>query len=58
MGNVTYQELVELYGQKAAYALLRVIEVALHEKSNVIHIDNEKRLQHALVSMSREPLAA
>jgi hypothetical protein len=58
MGNVTYQELVEFYGHKAAFALLRVIEAAAREKSNVICIDKEKRLEQALESLNENRIAA
>lgn len=58
MSNVTYQELVKFYGQKAACALLRVIEAAVFEQSNVIFIDREKRLQRALASLSDTRMAA
>jgi len=56
--NITYRELVAFYGPRTARALLRTIEAALGEKSNVIYLDNELRLQHALASMNRELRAA
>jgi len=58
MSCITYRELVEYYGQKAAFALLRTIEAALHEKSNVIFFDREKRLQRALDALNDNRMAA
>lgn len=56
--NITYRELVDFYGQDAAYVLLRTIEAAIHERSNVIYLDKERRLQEALNAMSEKLLAA
>jgi len=56
--KITYKELVLFYGAEEAYALLRSIEAAIHNRSNIIFLDLEKRLQFALETMDRELVAA
>lgn len=58
MQYITHQELVDLYGPKVAFALLRVVELSAPAKSNVIHFDRNMRFQNALETLREERLAA
>jgi hypothetical protein len=51
MKHVTYNELVEIYGQNLASALLKVIERACQRKSNVIPFDKGERLESAMACL-------
>ena len=58
MSRITYGEIIEYYGPKDAHAFLRTIEAALHDKTNVIFIDREKRLHWALEALNANRMAA
>jgi hypothetical protein len=59
MGNVTYKELVTRYGQVGAYNLLLNVEqhARTKVKDNIVHFDEEIRLQRALDAINEAPLA-
>jgi len=52
MAGVTYQELVELYGNKTAYDLLRVVERSVNKRDNITPLDRDERLKRALTIMN------
>jgi len=59
MAHITYQELVEIYGQKAAYALLRAVEKSSYIETSIISsLDLNERLNCAFGAMLDQAGAA
>lgn len=59
MGLVTYQELIERFGAKMAYALLRVIEKNTNiGEGRICPINRNVRLQRALRNLDKQSLRA
>ena len=50
--QVTYQELVQRFGEKTAHGLLLIIERSAKSRPNIIHLDEEKRLAFALAALN------
>ncbi|MFY9288599.1 MAG: hypothetical protein WAO98_08885 [Alphaproteobacteria bacterium] len=57
MNNVTYKELVERFGRPMAYGLLLSLERSANLRSNILYLDEEKRLEMALAAFNDNGIA-
>lgn len=58
MTNVTYKELVERFGRPVAYGLLLSLERSANIRSNIIYLDEEKRLELILNAFNQNNINA
>ncbi len=56
--NITYADLVKRYGESRAFDLLLTVERLAKIKNNIVHLDEETRLQKAFDAMNKTDCAA
>jgi hypothetical protein len=56
--NITYADLVKRYGESRAFDLLLTVERLAKIKGNIVHLDEEARLQKAFEALNQTDCAA